>query len=173
MHARSTTTASLVVRALTPLTPPPAHPSQLPPSLLAAALLLPESTTTASLPSPAAAASKLCGVLRRRHTSASMADAPLATLAEGPYVYSVLHDHVESMRQVQGGRARPVKLPLFLTLPMTASPDSAAPPGPFPVCILLNGFQVCAFGRGGRGSAVTLLSSCVATGSDSSSSSAG
>lgn len=64
-------------------------------------------------------------------------------LGEGPYVWNVVHDHVESTRPSgHQGHTRPVKLPLTVTVPMAASPGSTAPPGPFPVCVLLNGFQV-------------------------------
>lgn len=65
-------------------------------------------------------------------------------LGEGPYVWIVVHDHVESTRPSghQGQHTRPVKLPLTVTVPMAGSPGSTAPPGPFPVCVLLNGFQV-------------------------------
>lgn len=62
-------------------------------------------------------------------------------LKEGPYVWNVVHDHVESTRP-SGDTTRPVKLPLTVTVPMTSNPGSTAPPGPFPVCVLLNGFQV-------------------------------
>lgn len=68
-------------------------------------------------------------------------DATANILGEGPYVWNVIHDHVESTRP-SGNHTRPVKLPLTVTVPMTTNPASTAPPGPFPVCILLNGFQV-------------------------------
>ena len=68
-------------------------------------------------------------------------DATANILGEGPYVWNVIHDHVESTRP-SGNHTRPVKLPLTVTVPMTTNPGSTAPPGPFPVCILLNGFQV-------------------------------
>lgn len=76
-----------------------------------------------------------------------------SVLGEGPYVWSVVHDHVESTRPCGGHaidgnsntptKTRPVKLPLTVTVPMASSSGSSAPPGPFPVCVLLNGFQVC------------------------------
>lgn len=63
-------------------------------------------------------------------------------LGEGPYVWNVVHDHVESTRPSgHQGHTRPVKLPLTITVPMAPSSASTAPPGPFPVCVLLNGFQ--------------------------------
>lgn len=64
-------------------------------------------------------------------------------LREGPYVWSVVTDHITSVRPTghQHEETRPVKLPLFVTVPMVSSPSDQAPAGPFPVCVLLNGFQ--------------------------------
>jgi hypothetical protein len=75
-----------------------------------------------------------------------MADVP-EVMREGPYVWSVVTDHITSVRPTghhqQHKDTRPVKLPLFVTVPMVSSPTANAPAGPFPVCVLLNGFQVC------------------------------
>lgn len=67
---------------------------------------------------------------------------PDSILAEGPYAWSVIHDAITTKRTIAAGQDKPVKLPLVVTVPMAASPGSAAPAGPFPVCVLLNGFQV-------------------------------
>lgn len=79
------------------------------------------------------------------HTSDSMTKTP-EVLREGPYVWSVVTDHITSVRPTghhqQHEDTRPVKLPLFVTVPMVTSPTADAPSGPFPVCVLLNGFQV-------------------------------
>ncbi|KAF8059430.1 Chlorophyllase-1 [Scenedesmus sp. PABB004] len=66
---------------------------------------------------------------------------PDALLREGPYVWSVLHDHVEAERPCAVKGRRPVRLPLVATVPAAATPTAAVPPGPFPVLLLLNGFQ--------------------------------
>lgn len=85
---------------------------------------------------------------------------PTKILGEGPYVWNVIHDHVESTRP-SGQHTRPVKLPLTVTVPMTSNPGSAAPPGPFPVCILLNGFQVGLSVVVGLGGGAVLGTACL------------
>eukprot|EP00882_Tetradesmus_deserticola_P000551 GHRQ01000604.1.p1 GENE.GHRQ01000604.1~~GHRQ01000604.1.p1 ORF type:complete len:408 (+),score=121.30 GHRQ01000604.1:413-1636(+) len=66
-------------------------------------------------------------------------------MRDGPYVWSKVTGQVTSVRSagnhLQQDDSRPLKLPLFVTVPMVSSPTDAAPPGPFPVCVLLNGFQ--------------------------------
>jgi hypothetical protein len=67
---------------------------------------------------------------------------PDSILTQGPYSWSVVHHAVTTKRTIAAGQERPVKLPLIVTVPMVAATGSTAPEGPFPICVLLNGFQV-------------------------------
>lgn len=101
------------------------------------------------LTSPWAGSTPLKAIFGHRNSSASASTAKMDSvdiMREGPYVWNVVHDHVESTRPA-GQHTRPVKLPLTVTVPMINSPGSTAPPGPFPVCVLFNGFQVSGVGR--------------------------
>lgn len=65
-----------------------------------------------------------------------------ALLRDGPYISTVVKDSITTQRPKNPTEMRPVKLPVFVTVPMASSSSSTVPPGPFPVCVLLNGFQV-------------------------------
>eukprot|EP00878_Enallax_costatus_P011258 GHUV01011755.1.p1 GENE.GHUV01011755.1~~GHUV01011755.1.p1 ORF type:complete len:216 (+),score=32.20 GHUV01011755.1:47-694(+) len=77
----------------------------------------------------------------KRHTSTIMSATPNAILQDGPYVWTVVKDSITTQRPKSPTEMRPVKLPLFVTVPMASTANSSVPPGPFPVCVLLNGFQ--------------------------------
>jgi hypothetical protein len=77
-------------------------------------------------------------------------DPPESLLLPGPYSSTQLRDLVTTTRPSgrEGAAQRVVRLPLFLTVPAAPeTPQCDTPAGPFPVCLLLNGFQGAKYGK--------------------------
>jgi hypothetical protein len=57
-------------------------------------------------------------------------------------VWTVVQGTTTCQRAQANGSSRPVQVPITVTTPAAATATSSVPPPPYPVCVLINGFQV-------------------------------